>query len=658
MPFPSRIIFANGKAQVQIDIALAKIMNLVRIKFGHFDQLAAAGPHKKLSNSLLAKYQAQQKIVNEILKTAEDWEAAIVYQVVIILGRLDVFQQYAKHYLGINGMEHEGLIHNVLKRAPHLLPSFDRLSEQKKKLILDALSASTTNIGAVIQGEEVAASLIGMQKIDKKARDFKFLNSLISISGVNGANVSYGNILSEDKLSIFAELYKASKEFSEEAHSAYSVYQTFQQSIAKKYAIKSTNPAERLALSRLVLQTESFAPAELDLLCEVFADLPRKMQVELIKELSNTGENAVAIKLFFAPAVWRNIQNYYSAVKGLSAKEIKTKTFQYGLALSHYFFSTTQSLLKDHPILKRGVFRLDISPIGGNIAKTLKGLLDGDGEVPAEIGILPNSYFPQLNNKYSTEGIIGEVPKDLPVNLERKVKTIMIEFKQSQKFSALNRATIHKFYDGGAEILPQVASLSDVRRLNIGEIVYDQSNLPAQEQVAGWLETTFQDGIYMTIRPTRPVVVVRSWDGNPNTAGLLGEFFSAGMLDKFSTKHKLAVLPEWNNKMTEVSLYELRPGTIIRIRLAEKQTSRTGTTMPGGELQIHIPNPKELYRHNKLTEVRRIKTDEIISLVAKSDFPEFDRAMVSILLNDRLYDHPRLGKIKTRLFVGEKTLWF
>lgn len=272
MGSPSSQLF--GKQHIEFDRTANGIAYLNWVLGGNYEQFTQPqGAPIKLSRESFDRLHDYTK---RILKTPEDVDAMITYMVINDLGKIDAVVKHVESTLSIKDVDHDKVLLQALQKHPEISPSFQRLSDHHKGLILRGLEAEF-NIGQFMQGENVPASLAGLKGLDRDSLDFYLLHALSDIAGAAGHVKPVGSvILTEPTYRNFDAAIRAIEGFSE-GQTLKAVYENFLADRGKVLGLDTNNPIER-ALTRISLMLRASSSAEAREIRSVFTSLPSNVR--------------------------------------------------------------------------------------------------------------------------------------------------------------------------------------------------------------------------------------------------------------------------------------------------------------------------------------------------------------------------------------------
>lgn len=284
------------------------------------------------------------------LYTDEALYALQVYLVINDLGKIQSFVEKIKNDYGIDSVDHDEILYEGLKRNPALSESFNSLSEEYQKMILDGLQAKF-NMGQFIQCENLPVSLVPLKQLPKDVVRFYMMHVLYDIGGAAGHVRGDGSLtITESYWQNFQNAYHSiqtmvilpnivdtfGREFKEypdaDAIIAYELYLTksaLKLGISDKLDCLTVSGRGKM-LDVDVAREELYKSYALIKLCnllrvsngidakvveEAFESQPKQVKDMLCKELRRDGIIESGILPYYLPAVLANAVNYFKGVE-------------------------------------------------------------------------------------------------------------------------------------------------------------------------------------------------------------------------------------------------------------------------------------------------------------------------------------------------------
>ncbi|WP_232218420.1 hypothetical protein [Leptospira wolffii] len=115
--------------------------------------------------------------------------------------------------------------------------------------------------------------------------------------------------------------------------------------------------------------------------------------------------------------------------------------------------------------------------------------------------------------------------------------------------------------------------------------------IPKGGELPSKITKTFVNGEYTSTILTKDALLYRYHGG---VSGIAGPFLSfTRFINRGRAINSLAVIPEWGNKMSKVTIMRVPKGTKVYIGKAASQQAKNGQVYSGGGNQVYIPKVKE-----------------------------------------------------------------
>jgi hypothetical protein len=211
--------------------------------------------------------------------------------------------------------DHDDALTHILSNTPRVLPSFARLSDEFKNLIMMSLRTKF-NFGQFLQAENLPVQLVGVQnflglKLGPKGLAFYLFHILVDMAGVGGARTLEGSaFMTETNYQNFRLGLECLLMLADPRVSATEVYNTFLTRRAEAQGLGSL-PFSR-ALCRLACLTRSFTEADGFVVAEGWKGLEEDVKARLKEYLEMDGISDVktpAFLLYYGPAFLCNARD-------------------------------------------------------------------------------------------------------------------------------------------------------------------------------------------------------------------------------------------------------------------------------------------------------------------------------------------------------------
>lgn len=283
-------------------VGIMTFLWVLKGKYEKFTEVQSTGKLTRESFEELKEYT--EKILGE---SPEALDALIAYTVINDIGKIKSVVKAVWDQSGKEVLDHDVVLLELLEKSSEAVPSFNRLSDSYKSLILKGLKAQF-NFGQFVQAENVPASLQGLIGLDPAAMDFYMLHVIYDIAGAAGQGKQNGSIIvTEPTYQGFKQGISALGRLAQGA-SLTEAYDAFLGQKAKIYGLDIQNPRHRVVVRIATMMRLPDAQKVKDLL-DVFDDLTSNEQGILESELNRAGVNdGFAVLLYYAPATLANAQ--------------------------------------------------------------------------------------------------------------------------------------------------------------------------------------------------------------------------------------------------------------------------------------------------------------------------------------------------------------
>lgn len=268
---------------------------------------------QKAGRITLESFNELREYVKSALQTPEDEDAMRAFLVINDLGKVGDFVKKIQETIGFESVDHDMIMYEGLRMHPEFSPTFNRLTQKYKDLILEGLKTNF-NMGQYIQSECLPANLLPLLGITDEAFNFYMIHVLFDIGGAAGHVVPDGTV-------IINELYW--KKFSYALHTlseyikgncdAYSAYGNF---VNKTNSIYKVTAFPVMKLCNLMRVSNVVEAAEVQ---NAWNSLDDCIKGVISEELCSTGINDSAILMYYLPACLQNAWTFYKKVNAENA---------------------------------------------------------------------------------------------------------------------------------------------------------------------------------------------------------------------------------------------------------------------------------------------------------------------------------------------------
>lgn len=268
---------------------------------------------QKAGRITLESFNELREYVKSALQTPEDEDAMRAFLVINDLGKVGDFVKKIQETIGFESIDHDMIMYEGLRMHPEFSPTFNRLTQKYKDLILEGLKTNF-NMGQYIQSECLPANLLPLLGITDEAFNFYMIHVLFDIGGAAGHVVPDGTV-------IINELYW--KKFSYSLHTlsdyikgncdAYSAYGNF---VNKTNSIYKVTAFPVMKLCNLMRVSNVVEAGEVQ---NAWNSLDDCIKDVISEELCSTGINDSAILMYYLPACLQNAWTFYKKVNAENA---------------------------------------------------------------------------------------------------------------------------------------------------------------------------------------------------------------------------------------------------------------------------------------------------------------------------------------------------
>ena len=354
-----------GQKHIEFDRTAVGIMVLKWVLSSDYTAFTACQPDSaKLSRD---HFEELRDYVVKVLPDQHAVDAMVTYMVINDLGKIKSIVADVRSKLGVENVDHDKILLAALQRSPEISPSFDRLSDHFRQLIINGLKAEF-NIGQFIQGENVAASLNGLAGLDPKSLDFYLLHAMCDIAGAAGQVKQNGSlVMTEPTYQGFTVAIESIEKMAG-GLGAKEVYDYYLSQRAQTLGFDISVPKDK-ALTRICCMLRVSDSNRATQVQKAFDGLPENTRALLEQQLNRSGvDDGFATLVYYAPAILVNAQAAHG--KAESADPFESALHE-GLTTIARIYSGAAVALKNRP--GSGVFTV-MAASAAEAAKT-PGLL-------------------------------------------------------------------------------------------------------------------------------------------------------------------------------------------------------------------------------------------------------------------------------------------
>ncbi|MBP9797784.1 hypothetical protein KBC70_01415 [Candidatus Woesebacteria bacterium] len=333
----------DEKSLIEFNRTAVGILSFVWAFYGMYEEFTACQkPKDRLTPESFNKLVTFARVIAHF---PEAFEAIIVYMVINDLGKIQSVVDRIAMSTGVRDVDHDKVLRIGLELHPEISPSFQSLWPMFQHQILTGLQADF-NLGQFVQGENVAASLEGISRMNREARDMFLLHALFDTAGARGQSVQNGSVvMNEDTYRNFQlAINVLGNEGSENPGNLYSRYIELRTNQLRLRDYKYPSYVV-FGVARLCCMLRISKPEDAKLVRNAFVSLPIHVQQLLDSELIVTGTSVShAILIYYAPAFLVNLIKKMGAEPGTQAY---TDALTLGFTTLARVFQEARTAIKD-----------------------------------------------------------------------------------------------------------------------------------------------------------------------------------------------------------------------------------------------------------------------------------------------------------------------
>lgn len=307
---PSLSLF--GKQHIEYDRTAVGLLAVKWVISNNYEQFVAnQAPAKKLKPE---SFKELREATLALIKKNR-LEALVTSLACNDLGKVKSFVNEIEARSVNKEIDHDNILLEALRKYPELVPSFQKLSDDDKHIIVKGMSAQF-NLGQFVQAENLPANLQGLKKLSEDELIFNHFHILYDVAGALGHVSSNGcMLLNEPTYQFFAMALQSIKMLPNKSlMDVYNHYLRARAALWGKHEIK--NDKDR-AFVRLGCMARCESSAEFDQVKAAFENkLLAKTQDILCKALNKNGVTDRGVLLYYGPAVICNARSAYKENPG------------------------------------------------------------------------------------------------------------------------------------------------------------------------------------------------------------------------------------------------------------------------------------------------------------------------------------------------------
>lgn len=274
---------------------------------GDYESFTECQQPKRLSRE---KFEEICQYTKGIIKSGEDLEAIITYLIINDLGKIKSVVSEIEQRIGLQTVDHDDILYQGLEKIPGISPSFDKLDDKYKKLILNGLRTKF-NMGQFIQSENLPYNLETLIGLDKESFNYYMLHVLYDIGGATGHVTRKGSIIIDDD---FWTKYKTAEEYLKQMKSKEDILPAYQGYLNERGSLLELqgDSSDVISAIKLCNMLRTSDPKKAQMVLQTLQSQEPNVRAILEKELTATGiKDDNAILLYYAPATMTNAITYF-----------------------------------------------------------------------------------------------------------------------------------------------------------------------------------------------------------------------------------------------------------------------------------------------------------------------------------------------------------
>lgn len=274
---------------------------------GDYESFTECKKPKRLSRE---KFEEIREYTKGIIKSGEDLEAIITYLIINDLGKIKSVVSEIEQRIGIQTVDHDDILYQGLEKIPGISPSFDKLDDKYKKLILNGLRTKF-NMGQFIQSENLPQNLEPLVGVDEESFNYYMLHVLYDIGGATGHVTRKGSIIIDDD---FWTKYKTAEEYLKGMKSKKDISSAYQGYLNERGNVLQLqgDSSDVISAIKLCNMLRTSDPKKAQIVLQILQSQEPNVRAILEQELTATGiDDDKAILLYYAPATMTNAINYF-----------------------------------------------------------------------------------------------------------------------------------------------------------------------------------------------------------------------------------------------------------------------------------------------------------------------------------------------------------
>lgn len=274
---------------------------------GDYERFTECQQPKRLSRE---KFEEIHEYTKGIIKSGEDLEAIITYLIINDLGKIKSVVSQIEDKIGLQTVDHDDILYQGLEKIPGISPSFDKLDDKYKNLILNGLRTKF-NMGQFIQSENLPQNLEPLVGLDEESFNYYMLHVLYDIGGATGHVTRKGSIIIDDD---FWTKFKTAEEYLKRMKSKEDILSAYQGYLNERGNVLQLqgDSSDVISTIKLCNMLRTSDPKKAQIVLQTLQSQEPNVRAILEQELTATGiDDDKAILLYYAPATMTNAITYF-----------------------------------------------------------------------------------------------------------------------------------------------------------------------------------------------------------------------------------------------------------------------------------------------------------------------------------------------------------
>lgn len=273
----------------------------------NYEKFTECQEPKKLSKE---SFREICNYTKNIVKSEKDKEAMVAYLLINDLGKIKSVVNTIQSKIGLQTVDHDDILYQGLEKVPGISPTFDKLEERCKELILNGLRTKF-NMAQFIQSENLPQNLEPLVDLDEDSLNYYLLHVFYDIGGATGHVTRKGSIIIDDD---FWNKYKTAEWHLKQMKSKEDILPAYLGYLKDRGKILNLEEDNKDTISAIKLcnMLRTSDPKKANIVLEALQNQEPNIRAILNQELTATGiAQDNAILLYYAPATMTNAISYF-----------------------------------------------------------------------------------------------------------------------------------------------------------------------------------------------------------------------------------------------------------------------------------------------------------------------------------------------------------